>query len=167
MSFFAEITFYGHYIWHYLSCCYQSHISAPFNPSHLSLNTIYSGLLFAIYFSTVLWCFTKVRKCSILVVSSDCKLKVNIFVILLLYYWSTDYNFSDHPVVLSAELAPCKYCNSSAIPGPVTKNKLHIDITKINDLMTLSLRSKICRTGKVISPIYLTCYWVQEFCIII
>jgi hypothetical protein len=56
--------------------------------------------------------------------------------------------------VPSSELAPRKCCNSSAIPGPVTKNKLHMDSTKTNDVMILSLRSKICRAGKAVSPLY-------------
>ena len=51
---------------------------------------------------------------------------------------------SNHPVVLSAELAPGKCCNSLAIPGSVIKNKLCMDSTKINDLMTLPPRCRIC-----------------------
>ena len=42
-----------------------------------------------------------------------------------------------------------------------------MDSTKINYRMFLSLRSKICRAGMVVSPIYITFYWLQEFCIII
>jgi hypothetical protein len=43
-----------------------------------------------------------------------------------------DYDFSDHPAVLFAELPPGKRCNSSDIPEPATKNKLQMDSTKTN-----------------------------------
>jgi hypothetical protein len=37
-----------------------------------------------------------------------------------------------------------------------------------DDLMFLSLHSKICRAGMVESPyIYITFYWLQELCVII
>jgi hypothetical protein len=106
-------------------------------------------------FFTVLWCFTKVLNLSILIGFTDYKWKINIFAksIITVYYWLID--FLDHPAVLFAELTPFECCNSSAIPEPATKNKLHMDSSKTNDLMILSLLSNICRVGMVISPIYI------------
>ena len=55
--------------------------------------------------------------------------------------------------MLSAELALGKCGDFSAIPEPATKKKLHMCSTKTSDLMILSLHSKICRVGMVVSPI--------------
>ena len=63
------------------------------------------------------------------------------------------YDFSNHPAVLFAELAPRKCCNFSAVPESETKNKLHMGSTKTSDLMILSLCRKICKAGMVVSPI--------------
>uniref|UniRef100_A0A8C8GDR1 Uncharacterized protein n=1 Tax=Oncorhynchus tshawytscha TaxID=74940 RepID=A0A8C8GDR1_ONCTS len=45
--------------------------------------------------------------------------------------------------------------NSSAIPEPSTKNKLHMDSIKINDLMILSLHSKLVTNGQAF-------YWLSQ-----
>jgi hypothetical protein len=38
-------------------------------------------------------------------------------------YFCLIYDFSNHPAMLSKELARSKCCNSSAIPEPATKNR--------------------------------------------
>ena len=59
----------------------------------------------------MLWCFTKVLNLSFLIVSTDCKLNINIFEYYYIIGWQI--YFSDHPAVLFAELTPGKCCNSS------------------------------------------------------
>ena len=125
----------------------QLHSSPPINLLTPSILDFYLSYIFQLCFdvSQKFWTFLFSLFPQIVNWKKTFLLKV------LLYYWSIDYDFSDHPVVLSAGLAPGKYCNSSAIPEPVTKNKLHMDSTKANYLMILPLCSKILRAEKVVS----------------